>query len=242
MTTDVVAHTVKAFDADLAALSRMISELGDLVDKELRDAVEAVIHSDGERAKAVIASDQATDSLQRQIEDHAITLIARRQPVAYDLRLIVAAWETAIELRRVGDLAKGIAEHTIEIGGNHTMPEQMKGLRRIARAVLRRLREAVESLVQGDAAKAERLWRSDHEIDSIYMSLCRELLTYTMAETTSSPSAISLLFCAKSIESIGDNITNITDAVHYVVHGQRINGGAGEPSGLGSLSLPANLV
>lgn len=222
--TDLAAHTVKAFDADLANLSRMLSELGDLVDKELKDAVEAVIRNDGELANAAIASDQAVDALHRQIEDHAITLIARRQPVAYDLRLIVAAWETAIELKRVGDLAKDIAEHAIEIGGGHSLPQQMKGLRRIARAALRRLREAVDSLVHGDAAKAEKLWRSDHEIDSIYTSLCRELLTYTMAETNSSPSAIRLLFCAKSIESIGDNITNITDAVHYAVHGHRIDG------------------
>jgi phosphate transport system protein len=220
--TDLAAHTVKAFDADLANLLRLVAELRDLVEKELKDAIEAVIRGDGEFAKATIELDRANNALHRQIEDQAVTLIARRQPVAYDLRLIVAVWETAIELNRVGNLARGIASHTAETGKDHALREQMKSLRRIGRAALRRLREAVDSLMDGDVEKADRLWRSDHEIDSIYTSLCRELLTYIMADTTSNPAAIGLLFCAKSIESIGDNIANITDAVHYMVHGQRL--------------------
>ena len=216
-------HTVKAFDADLAKLTRMITEMGDLVDKELKDAVEALVRGDTELAKRVIAFDQANDVTQREIEANATLLIARRQPVAYDLRLIVAVWETAIELKRVGSLAKNIARSVIELGGDHGLPQPVDALRRLARAASRRLREVVASLVRGDATKAQSLWRTDNEIDAMYSGLCRELLTYMMADPGMSPSAVQLLFCAKNIELIGDHVTNIAEAAHYLAQGHRID-------------------
>jgi len=220
--TEMADHTVKAFDADLADLMRMIGELGALVEKQLKEAIEALIRHDGERAKVALDLDQTNDALHRDIEAGAIVLIARRQPVAYDLRLIVAMWETAIELNRVGDIARAIANRAVALKDHRPMSQPAPGLRRIARAALRRLRDAVNSLVQGDAAKAEKLWRSDHEIDSIYSSLCREFLTYMMADPVATAPGVHLLFAAKSIESIGDHVTNIADAVHYLVEGRRI--------------------
>jgi phosphate transport system protein len=227
--TEMAEHTVKSFDADLSGLMRMIAELGALVEKQLKEAIEALIRHDGERAKVALDLDLANDAMHRDIEAGAIVLIARRQPVAYDLRLIVAMWETAIELNRVGDIAKAIANRAIALGDHRPMPQPAPGLRRIARAALRRLREAVNSLVLGDAAKAEKLWRSDHEIDSIYGSLCREFLTYMMADPGMTPSAVHLLFAAKSIESIGDHVTNIADVVHYLVEGRRIEAASEMP-------------
>lgn len=224
-------HTVRAFDADLASLVRMVAELNAAVEKQLRDAVEALIGEDAKLAETVIEREAPRVAIQRQMESDAVLLIARRQPVAYDLRLIVATWETALELSRVGDVARSTAELALKLDHPTSMPEPAKGLRRITRVALRRLNDAVESLVRGDAEKAEGLWRSDHEIDSIYNSLCREFLTYMMADPASGPSALHLLACAKSIESIGDNVTNVADAVHYLVAGRRIEGGL---AGLGS--------
>src|SRR5262249_26097181 len=156
----------------------------------------------------------------RDIEANVILVIARRQPVAHDLRFIIAVWETAIELNRVSGIARSIAKRTL---GVHPIPQSTWGLRRITHVALRRLREVVDSLVLSDAAKADDLSRSDNEIDSVYSSVCRELLTYMMADPSTSPSVIQLLFSAKSIESIGDNVTNIADAVHYFAQGQRIS-------------------
>src|ERR1700722_12323049 len=116
-------HTVKAFDADLIDLMQMISKMGELVESELRDAVEALIRRDTKLADDVIVRDQPNDALHREIEAKAVLLIARRQPVAYDLRLVVAVWETAIELRRVGALAKNIANSVVALGGGHEMSE-----------------------------------------------------------------------------------------------------------------------
>jgi phosphate transport system protein len=215
-------HTVKAFDADLSNLLQMIAKMGELVETEFKTAVESLVRRDQKLVQQVIGLDESNDALHREIETNAIALIARRQPVAYDLRLVVAVWETAIELNHIGDLALSIATRKSALGVELPMPEPAKAVRRIARAALRRLRDAVHSLVVGDVAKAEGLWRSDHEMDTLYGSLCRELLTYMMADPSATPTAVNLLFCAKSVESVGDHVTNIADAVHYLVQGRRI--------------------
>jgi phosphate transport system protein len=216
-------HTVKAFDADLAKMTHMIAEMGDLTERELQDAVDALLNRDLELAKNVVALDQGNEAMQRDVEADATLLIARRQPVAYDLRLIVAVWETAIELRRVGRLASNIARSVITLGGDYAMPQPANALRRFARAASQRLREVVRSLIDGDEVKAQNLWRTDAEIDEMYAGLCRELLTYMMADPHMSPSAVQFLFCAKNIELIGDHVTNIAEAAHYLTQGNRIS-------------------
>lgn len=215
-------HTVKAFDAELAKLTGMITIMGDLVEKQLSDAVEALVRRDLALAKSVVAVDQNNEAMQRDVEAHATLLIARRQPVAYDLRLIVAVWETATELRRVGALARNIARSVIALDGKYEMPQPTYALRRLARAASERLREVVKSLIDGDGTKAQSLWRTDTEIDEMYAGLCRELLTYMMADPHMSPSAVQFLFCAKNIELIGDHVSNIAEAAHYLAQGHRI--------------------
>ena len=214
-------HTVKAFDADLASLARMIAEMHEQVEKGLKDAVDALIRNDAKLVKAVRVIDETNAAMSRDIEANLILLIARRQPVAHDLRFIIAVWETAIELNRVSGIARSIANRAIALEDVQTIPQSAQGLRRITHAALRRLREAVNSLVLADSA--ESLPVSGYAIDSVYSSFCRELLTYMMADSSTSPTVIQLLFSAKSIESIGDNVANIADAVYYFAQGQRIS-------------------
>jgi phosphate transport system protein len=216
-------HTVKAFDADLAKLTGMVTAMSDLTVKQLNDAVEALVRRDVDSAKSVAALDHSNETMLREIEDSATLLIARRQPVAYDLRLIVAAWETATELRRVGRLARNIANSVVTLDGNYEMPQPVRALRRLARAASERLHDVVKSVIDGAGAKAEDLWRTDNEIDEMYAGLCRELLTYMMADPHMSPSAVQFLFCAKNIELIGDHVSNIAEAAHYLAQGQRIS-------------------
>lgn len=219
-------HTVKAFDADLARLMEMVAEMGELVEKALKDSVEALVGHDNNRAERVITLNESNDAIHREIEASAISTIARRQPVAYDLRAIVAALRTADELERVGDLANNIAARAIALSDNYSLPPPAYGLRLIARTASRRLHEAVDSLVQCDAAKALSLCDYDKKSDAMYEALCRELLTYMMAEPKWSPSAVHLLFCAKNIELMGDHVTNIADAVHYLEQGEHRNRGS----------------
>ena len=223
-------HTVKAFDADLANLARMIAEIHEQVEKELKDAVEALIRKDNKLMKAVLVTDESIAAMSRDIEANVIQLIARRQPVAQDLRFIIAVWETAIELNRVSGIARSIVKRASAVGNIHSFPQSARGLRRITSAALRRLREVVNSLVLADTTKAEGLSVSGFGFGSVYSSVCRELLTYMMANPSTSQSVIELLFSAKSIESIGDNATNIADAVHYYVEGERISRAAESPA------------
>jgi phosphate transport system protein len=225
--TDQIAkpdHTVKAFDADLDNLRRMITALSDLTGKELKDAVDALVRQDSKLARQVIEHDLSVDAMQRDIESSAVVTLARRQPVADDLRFIIAVWETAIELKHVAHLAKNIANSVIAYGDKKTLPRPVSGLRRMARSATRRLHDVVNCLVLADAAKAQDLWGSDSEIDEMYSALCRELLTYMMGDANTNVSMINLLFCAKNIEQIGDHIKNIADAVHYMVVGRRLAG------------------
>jgi len=161
--------------------------------------------------------------MSRDIEANVILFIARRQPVAHDLRFVIAIWETAIELNRVSGIARSIANRAVALDNVPSILRSAHALRRITYAGLRRLREVVNSLVLADTAKADGLSRSDYEVDSVYSSVCRELLTYMMADPSTSPSVVQLLFSAKSIESIGDSVTNIADAVHYFAQGQRLS-------------------
>jgi len=220
-------HTVRAFDADLDNLGRMLTSLVELVSHELKDAVEALVRQDAKLARNAIERDLAVDALQREIESSAVLLLARRQPVANDLRYVVAIWETAIELRRVGDLAKGLGKSVLSLDDKYPMPAPVKALRRMARIASKRLQEGVDALVCADIAKARRLWSTDNDIDQMYAAMCRELLTYLMGDGGSQRPAVLLLSCAKNIELIGDHITNIADAVCYAILGHRL-GGSGE--------------
>lgn len=214
-------HTVKAFDADLANLARMVAEMHEQVEEQLKVSVEALVRNDDRLVKRVLALDENNAALNRNIEANVILVLTRRQPVAHDLRFIIAIWETAIELSRVSGIARGIVNRAITLGNFHPLPSAAQGLRRLTRATLQRLREAVNSLIL--FGKAEGSSIANKDFGSTYESLCRELLTYMMADPSVCPSVIQSLFCAKGIESIGEQVTNIADAVQYFEKGQRIS-------------------
>jgi phosphate transport system protein len=215
-------HTTKAFDADLGDLTRMILEMGGLVEKEIAQAVEALARRNVALARRTVEADDAIDQVQHAIEERAIATIARRQPVAVDLRIIIAILRTANELERIGDLAKNVAKRVIALEGDYPMPSSVHGFKNMARLALQQLHAVLDSLAMRDDAKALQVWTSDKDIDAMYTSLFREVLTYVMEDPGSIPFSIHLLFCAKNIERIGDHVTNIAEAVHYMVEGRPI--------------------
>ena len=215
-------HTTKAFDADLNELIRMIAEMGGLAEREIVQAIEALTRRNVELAAQVIEFDAAVDDLQREIESKAVATIARRQPVAVDLRSIIAVLRAANELERIADLAKNIAKRVIALNGSYPAARPALGLRRMATLALQQLHDILDSLAVGDDAKAMQVWQGDHVIDAMYTSLFREVLTYVMEDPGSIAFSIHLLFCAKNIERIGDHVTNIAEAVHYMIEGHPI--------------------
>jgi phosphate transport system protein len=217
-------HTTKVFDADLIKLTQKVAEMGGFAQKQIADAMNALAHRDIALAHQIVAADAIVDEYQRQIEEKAVETIARRQPMAIDLRAIVAMLRIAGDLERIGDLAKNTAKRTIAMGNAHLQRTLLRGLNHMAMLVIGQLAAVLDSFVDRSPYKALKVWHSDKEIDALYVSLFRELLTYTMEDPGSISMCIHLLFCAKNIERIGDHATNLAEAVHYMVEGHAIAG------------------
>lgn len=217
-------HTTKVFDADLTKLTQKVAEMGGFAQKQIADSMAALARRDVALAHRVVAADAVVDDYQRQIEEKAVETIALRQPMAIDLRAIVAMLRIAGDLERIGDLAKNIGKRTIAMGNEHAQRTLMRGLQHMATLVIAQLAAVLDSFVGRSPLKAIQVWQSDREIDALYVSLFRELLTYTMEDPGSISMCVHLLFCAKNIERIGDHATNIAEAVHYLVKGHAIAG------------------
>ena len=173
-------------------------------------------------AQAVIAADPRLDVLQREIEETAILTIARRQPLAVDLRETISAIRVSGDLERIGDLSKNVAKRVLAISGQFQPQRIVAGLQHMSDLVAEQLKDVLDAFTEGDVDKALDVWRRDGAIDALHTSLFRELLTYMMEDPRNITFCTHLLFCAKNIERIGDHTTNIAETIHYLVTGQTI--------------------
>ena len=221
---NVSEHTARVFDTDLIKLTQLVAQMGGLAQKQVTDSIDALTRRDTGLARQVIAADASVDALQRQIEEKAIATIALRQPMAIDLRALVAMLRIANDLERVGDLAKNIGKRVLAVSGDNSQRTLMRGLKHMAALVVAQLAAVLDAFVDRNPSKALRVWKADKEVDALYVSLFRELLTYSMEDPGTISMCIHHLFCAKNIERIGDHATNIAEAVHYMVEGHPIEG------------------
>ena len=221
---NVSDHTTRVFDSDLIKVTQMVAEMGGLAQKHVTDAIDALGRHYVDLARKVIALDESVDNLQRQIEEKAVATIALRQPMAFDLRALVAMLRISNDLERIGDLAKNVGKRVIAVSGENSQRTLLRGLRHLATLVVSQLAIVLDSFVDRNPRNALRVWQSDKEVDALYVSLFRELLTYTMEDPGTISLCIHYLFCAKNIERIGDHATNIAEAVHYMVEGHAIAG------------------
>ena len=215
-------HIVSSYDNDLQGLRRRISEMGGIAEKMLVESIAALVRHDKILAQTVISSDSRLDVLQREVEESAILTIARRQPLAVDLRETISAIRVSGDVERIGDLAKNIAKRALAIGGDFQPQKIVVGLQHMSDLVLGQLKDVLDAYSQQDTAKAIDVWKRDGAIDALYTSLFRELLTYMMEDPRNISFCTHLLFCAKNIERIGDHTTNIAETIHYLVVGEII--------------------
>jgi phosphate transport system protein len=216
-------HTVAAYDAELKALDALLDEMANRAEASLEDAAKALFAGDVPMARRVIADDAAIDQLQHSIEDKAITTIARRQPVAIDLRQIVSTIRIASDLERIGDLAKNVAKRVLALGEQPASVKVASSLAPLADRVRGQLRNVAAAYRARDDAAALEVWRSDGAIDTLHTLLFRELLTYMMEDPRSIGFCAHLLFCAKNLERIGDHATNIAETTHYMITGNMLS-------------------
>ena len=215
-------HTTKAFDVDLQDLARMVAEMGGLAEKQIADSVTALARRDTALAQRITAADTNIDALQSEIEEKAVLTIARRQPMAVDLREIVGALRLANDLERIGDLAKNIAKRVIALNSEFPPPKLIRGVEHMTDLVLGQMKAVLDAYARRDDVKAMAVWRGDEEIDAVNNSLFRELLTYMMEDPRNISVCIHLLFCAKNIERMGDHATNIAETIYYMVEGHTL--------------------
>ncbi len=214
-------HIVHAYDAELAGLKTMLAQMGGLAEQQLDGAIDALVRRDTALADRVIAGDGKIDALERELEEKAILTIAKRQPMARDLREIMVAIRVSSDLERIGDLAKNTAKRTHAI--SDALPRKLiTGLTRMGRLAQEELKNVLDAYAQANAEKAMAVWRSDEELDALYNSIFRELLTYMMEDPRNIGLCTHLLFGAKNMERIGDHATNIAENVYYLVHGKTI--------------------
>jgi phosphate transport system protein len=215
-------HTARAFDTDLQELTRLVMEMGGLVERMIGDSVDALTRRDVALGQRVAAADAEIDALQRRIEERAVLTIARRQPMAVDLREIVSAMRVATDLERVGDLAKNMGRRVALLEADFQPLKLFRGLEHMTDLVQQQVKSVLDAYAAHDLPAAMAVWKGDEEVDAICTSLFRELLTYMMEDPHNISYCLQLMFCAKNIERIGDHATNIAETVFYVIEGQQI--------------------
>ncbi|GAA6156409.1 phosphate signaling complex protein PhoU [Pyruvatibacter sp.] len=234
-------HIVTSFEEALDSINESLARMGGLAEKQLADSIEAITRRDRALAEQTVASDKQIDALEVDIEAQALRLIALRQPMAIDLRETVSAIKISSDLERIGDLAKNISKRALAV--DQASPGRaMQGLERMGRQVLNQLKEVLDAYAQRDNERAMVVWRRDEEIDEMYNSLFRELLTYMMEDPRTISLCTHLLFVAKNLERIGDHSTNIAETIQFLVTGEALgeNRPKGDTTSVTNMEFPAD--
>jgi phosphate transport system protein len=229
-------HIVTAFDADLLAISSRIAEMGGLAEEQLGSAIEALQTRDSELAAEVIRSDKRLDLMEAALEKTAVEVVALRQPVAQDLRELIAALKIASALERIGDLAKNVSKRTMIL--NQSAPVRvMSSVVRMGKQTRTLMAEALDAYTARDAGLSVSVWKRDVEIDEIHNSIFRELITYMMEDPRTISLCSQLLFVVKNFERIGDHTTFIAEMTYYAVEGRPLGDDRPKSSNWDEISL-----
>jgi phosphate transport system protein len=219
----IADHTVKSYDQEIILLTRKVLEMGGLVEDQISRSIAALVEGNLELANEVVERDDAVDALEEEIDQFAIRMLATRQPVAVDLRLIAMAMKISNDLERIGDYAaKGIAARCKRLSKARNV-RPLHAIPRMGQLVQAMIKDALDAYVQRDSDKAVAVWHRDDEIDLMYDGLVRELLTYMMEDARNISVCIDLMFIAKNLERMGDHTTNICEQIRYIARGERIN-------------------
>ena len=214
------SHIVTSFDEDLKTVSGKLLEMAGYAEDLVHKAVRSLMTADMELARLVIDEDKLIDRKQSELDELAVLLIARRQPMANDLREVVGALRMANDIERIGDMGKSIARRVIEIGDLGDLRTRIRGLEQLTSLALEQLKEVLDAYAARDLTRAKLVWERDEEIDALYTSLFRELLTCMMEDPSNITPCTHLLFCAKNIERVGDHATNIAEIVEFIQTGK----------------------
>ncbi len=212
-------HLVKSFDSELTRLRTMITDMGGIVETQLMLATQAILHRDAAAAMRAVEEDPKVDALEREIEQFVIRMLALRQPMAGDLRQIVAALKMTGDMERIGDYAANAAKRSIVLA-QFPPGFALTGLANMLRMAQAQVKAIIDAIGENDAEKAIAVWKGDSQLDDVYNTVFRELITYMMEDPRTITACAHLLFIAKNLERVGDHATNIAEVLHYAITGQ----------------------
>ena len=213
-------HIVKDFNEELSQLDNLLAEMGGLCEAQLSRAMEAMVKRDVDLASAVIEGDRRIDDLEKQVDSLAINLIALRQPMAADLRMIIASLKVANNLERVGDYAKNIGKRTIALSKSPVISNTANSIQRMSTMVEGMIKNALDALINRDSQRAKDVRISDQEVDQMHSRLFKELLTFMAEDPESISTSTHLLFIAKNLERVGDHMTSVAEQIVFIVEGE----------------------
>jgi phosphate transport system protein len=209
------------FDQELEALRQELVRMGEIVQVSIKDAVEALAKRDKDLARRVMEGDDVIDRMQVEIEDRCISLIARQQPVATDLRILGTGLKITTDLERIGDHAFDIAKIVLLIG-DEPLIKPLVDIPRMAEISQQMLKDSLQAYLKLDIELAEQVCRADDRVDELYHQVFRELLTYMLEDTKKIKQATQLIFVARYLERIADHSTNVAEWVIYLATGERL--------------------
>ncbi len=215
-------HIVSSYDEDMNDLQRRIIQMGGLVERQIDLAIQSLAKRDVELAARVIEQDDEIDNMEEEIDKEAIRILATRQPLAIDLRVVAMATKISNDLERIGDYAANMAKRSLSLAKTPPL-KPLYTIPHMGQITQGMMKQILDAYVQRDSVKAMGAWHRDDEVDQLYDSLFRELMTYMLEEPRNIPTCLDLLAVAKHLERIGDHACNIAEKIHYMVHSQRIN-------------------
>lgn len=219
---DSVEHITRVYDEEFASLRKMFSQMSGLAESQIDGALRAIQKRDVALAETVRARDVEIDKLETEVDALVVRMLALRQPVANDLRYVVAMLRMSSDIERMGDYAKNIAKRVPSLVQMPVSPVT-RSVIRLGRLVQAMLKDVFDACLEEDLDKAISVWEADGEVDELYTSIFRELLTYMMEDPRYISTGTHLLFIAKNLERIGDHATNIAETLHFRISGERLD-------------------
>ncbi len=225
MVMDITSHThhiSQQYNIELEAIRTHLSEMGGMAQRQVNDAIQSLIDADVERAEQVVHADSRVNSMEMSIDEECIRILARRQPAASDLRLVIAVTKAITDLERVGDEAAKIARLAIDQHKNGLSPRGYIEVRHIGGLVSRMLQDALDAFARMDVEMAINVVQADRTVDMEYGTAMRELMTFMMEDSRSISRVLNIMWCLRALERIGDHSRNLAQYIIYLVNGHDV--------------------